>query len=1178
MKKGIIFFTFLFFITLTVKAQGEANNWYFGNYAGLTFNTNPPSALTDGAVTTSEGSATISDANGNLLFYTDGRNVYNKTHVTMPNGTGLFGDPSSAQSAIIIPKPGSKTNYFIITVPEKGDTGMRYSEVNISLNGGLGDVLTSNKNTLMFKPSSEKVTAVRHANGLYFWVIGRGNSTAQNYIAFLVDCNGINVSSPVTSVVSTTNGENWGYLTATPDGSKLASASSGSGIEIVDFNTATGVVSNPINLGTLSNGGTTGGNYGIAFSPNSKVLYAASITNWGLFQWDLTAGNIPNSKVYIGDLAGGGASRPNYRGGALQLGPDGKIYTAETQLFTLGVIHNPNVVGTGCNLQNNAVSLNSRKCVLGLPPFIQSFFNTSDISYSHHCFGEQTDFTLSGASYLDSVKWDFKDPASGIANTSTLFNPSHTFTSAGTYNVQLVRFLDCSSDTLYQNVVIHAPDTTQQTITLCANSAFVLPDGQSVSQTGVYTSTIQSLVTGCDSVVVTTLQAPQTLFSAGTDQYICKNNSTQLQAGTALNYSWSPATGLSSTTVANPTANPTVTTTYTVSSQVQLSNNLVVNGDFESGNTGFYTGYLLSPPNPLGGPGHYTVGKTISNNWWQNCADHTSGTGNMLIADGANGTNGVAGGANVWCQTIQVMPNTDYAFSTWLTNLNSSGSTSTLGFSINGTPIGQPQNTPLGVCQWNQFYVIWNSGNQTSATICIAETSGAQPGNDYALDDISFYQICTITDSVTVYVSDIQIDTTIQNVDCFSNATGSISATATGGIGTHTYSWSNGSNNAINNNLTAGNYTLIVEDSIHCQQSVSVTITEPTELIVSAVANNIIECTVTNTGNATVTATGGTPNYTYLWDNQESTATATQLSPGAHQVVVTDAHNCQKTVSVTIDYKEPPTLTISTNNVCLNTPSNFTSQASIGAPETISTYQWTITNQSTQQTTTSTETNPTITINSAGNYTATLIVTSSNGCTTEKSVSFEVYANPTATIVFEPSCFQIGNFHADAKSLNNLDLTYEWDIYNDQTVDYTTVDFSQYFESAAPFDIRLKVTDTRGCIVELVQPIKILEGKADIEFPNVLSTKSQVGNNQVDLEQIMPNFNSCIDYTLRIFNRWGNVVFEVKNSKDNPDLNCSNCFKGKTTNGKDLTPGTYFYTLDAEYDIKKTGFITVVGD
>mgnify|MGYP006162242975 FL=1 len=167
--------------------QGEANNWYFGNYAGLSFNSNPPVALTNGALTTSEGCATISDAAGNLLFYSDGLNVWNRNHLIMSNGTGLLGNPSSAQSAIIIPKPGSTTNYYIITVPEAGSVGMRFSEIDMTLSGGLGAILPGNKNTLMFAPSSEKVAAVKHANGVYYWVVGRENGGSKKYVSFLID-------------------------------------------------------------------------------------------------------------------------------------------------------------------------------------------------------------------------------------------------------------------------------------------------------------------------------------------------------------------------------------------------------------------------------------------------------------------------------------------------------------------------------------------------------------------------------------------------------------------------------------------------------------------------------------------------------------------------------------------------------------------------------------------------------------------------------------------------------------------------------------------------------------------------------------------------------------------------------------------------------------------------------
>ena len=98
---------------LLFSQPGVNSNWYFGNYAGITFNSGSPVALTNGALITTEGVATISDNSGNLLFYTDGVTVYNRNHVTMTNGTGLFGDASSTQSAIIVQKPGFNNIYYL---------------------------------------------------------------------------------------------------------------------------------------------------------------------------------------------------------------------------------------------------------------------------------------------------------------------------------------------------------------------------------------------------------------------------------------------------------------------------------------------------------------------------------------------------------------------------------------------------------------------------------------------------------------------------------------------------------------------------------------------------------------------------------------------------------------------------------------------------------------------------------------------------------------------------------------------------------------------------------------------------------------------------------------------------------------------------------------------------------
>ena len=102
--------TFIFILnSLIIFAQGEANIWYFGENAGLDFNSGSPIPLTNGQLNTFEGCSSFSDSSGNLLFYSDGTTVWTKDHTIMLGGTGLKGDPSSTQSAMIIPKPGNTT-------------------------------------------------------------------------------------------------------------------------------------------------------------------------------------------------------------------------------------------------------------------------------------------------------------------------------------------------------------------------------------------------------------------------------------------------------------------------------------------------------------------------------------------------------------------------------------------------------------------------------------------------------------------------------------------------------------------------------------------------------------------------------------------------------------------------------------------------------------------------------------------------------------------------------------------------------------------------------------------------------------------------------------------------------------------------------------------------------------
>ena len=427
-----LFCLLLLFSTCLLTAQNETANWYFGDNAGVTFNSGTPVALLDGQLSTTEGCATISNSSGQLLFYTDGITVWDKTHAIMPNGTDLLGDPSSSQSAIIVPKPGSINTYYIFTVDnEGGPNGLQYSELDLSLNSGNGDV-TANKNVLLSTPTSEKISAVQHANGVDFWVITHGFDNSI-FLAYEVTAAGVNTTA-IESNSGTSHGGNApdaiGCLKFSPNGERLALAKSFSSsfVEIFNFDATSGIVTDPINLtGMFYNLTSEGGAYGIEFSLDSNLLYVTDLnTGTGLsriHQFNLTLNNqtdISNSDFILYD--GNGLF------GSLQLAIDEKIYIARAESTFLSAIDNPNEIGVSANFVNNAVNLNSLSA-FGLPPFIQSYFNVG-IQIENTCFGGQTQFSVNSTEAIFSIEWDFGD-----GTTSSDENPEHTYSAVGSYDV-----------------------------------------------------------------------------------------------------------------------------------------------------------------------------------------------------------------------------------------------------------------------------------------------------------------------------------------------------------------------------------------------------------------------------------------------------------------------------------------------------------------------------------------------------------------------------------------------------------------------------------------------------------------------------------------------------------------------------------------------------------------------
>lgn len=350
-----------------VVAQHEAQNWYFGNNAALSFAGEAPKPLLQSAMNTYEACATVSDSTGQLLFYTNSEVVWNRHHQLMPNGNGLGGHSSATQGAIILRRPGSATQYYVFTV-DGCDTnlagGLRYSMVDMAADAGRGAVSTLAQ-PLDTGRVTEKLTLVPHANGLDSWVLVHRWQSDQ-FLAYLVTAAGI-AAAPVTSALGSVhtggggalrNANAVGYLKASPDGRQLALGVRDKDFELFDFDNATGRLSHFVRLPSIYR------SYGVCFSPDGSRLYGTDLDGFRVYQFNLRAGSaaaIAASRVEVGSTSG--------YAGALQLGPDGKIYVAQYNRVYLSIIAAPNALGSACRFQLDALNLNGRLCQVGLPNY-----------------------------------------------------------------------------------------------------------------------------------------------------------------------------------------------------------------------------------------------------------------------------------------------------------------------------------------------------------------------------------------------------------------------------------------------------------------------------------------------------------------------------------------------------------------------------------------------------------------------------------------------------------------------------------------------------------------------------------------------------------------------------------------------------------------------------------------
>ena len=461
--------------TPVVFGQLQNNNWIFGYGGRVNFSGPIPVGSSNAAINSNESTASVSDPNtGQLLFYTDGTKVWNANNQVMPNGSNLLGGfyNSCTQGALIVPFPEDNQRYYLFTLEELEalslspvvDNGLRYSVIDMTLNGGLGDVQVATINTLLANDLTEKLIVIRSTEIQGFWVIAH-KKNANEFLAWKIDACGVS-AQPVISTVGSIFAispffgatEAWaGAMDASPDGNRIGMPVDWSDrIEFFDFNKITGVVSNPLTVNVTDDSNPPFlRKYGACFSPDGSKFYYTNMNS--VYQLNLgtyTSAAIASSITLIYSPL---LEPNNYYCFQIEQAPNNKLYVSIGNTGRLDEISNPNLLGLGCAYAINAVSFSPATCQLGLPAQVPlgGFAASSTVTFlPDSCFQGSISFSITTASPINQINWNFGDPTSGANNVSTSLNPSHQFSEIGIYQITAIVEFDCYTDTITENITL----------------------------------------------------------------------------------------------------------------------------------------------------------------------------------------------------------------------------------------------------------------------------------------------------------------------------------------------------------------------------------------------------------------------------------------------------------------------------------------------------------------------------------------------------------------------------------------------------------------------------------------------------------------------------------------------------------------------------------------------------
>lgn len=428
-----------------------ANQWYFGERAGIDFNQNPPEGISDANVMFSaEGCATISDENGQLLFYTNGETIWNRDHQIMSNGTNLGGNNEASQGVVILPFANDQTMYYVFSINATDDFGekdMTYAIVDMKEDLGLGAVVL--KRLPYFEHSIGKVTNSGFQGA--YWIMGHefGNNT---FRANLVTDEGIGPTffTPAGTVLAKQDPSlSDGYMKLHPGGQNFTNVISGnSTFEIFDFLDSLGGrrIFNP----RLIDSEESTPLYGLEFEGDGLAMYLS--TGDRLIGYLLDSLGTDNEIQDIIDTKIDGPTGAGF--GAIQTGPNGQIYLAIDNSQTVGSI----TLGADrdlINLNATAIDINpdntGRLSRLGLPNFILnsgSPIQQPGLIVEDACLGQGTPLEATGSSNIDQYQWEIFDPpgvdrSGGPAESDSI---NVTYDTTGIFDISVRVFNRCATE------------------------------------------------------------------------------------------------------------------------------------------------------------------------------------------------------------------------------------------------------------------------------------------------------------------------------------------------------------------------------------------------------------------------------------------------------------------------------------------------------------------------------------------------------------------------------------------------------------------------------------------------------------------------------------------------------------------------------------------------------------